>query len=438
MADTNGMQARCESEKSWVALAETVGPRSPVLKALLKRFSTPQAVLTADETALREVWPEVGNGTLLALKNGAVEREADRIVSWCSRNGVRILTPADGDFPACLREIDEPPAVLYCRGKLPDMDKRLTVGIIGTRRPDAYGEQVTYKLSFELAAAGAVIVSGLAEGLDGLAAAGALNAGGETVAVLGCGIDMVYPRQHTRLRDEILQHGAVVTEFSPGTPPNGWNFPIRNRIISALSKGVTVVEAGERSGTLITARYALLQGKALFAVPGDITSPRSVGTNRLLADGALPALGTEQMLSHFRFLYRETLQLKELPPLAPCAELNPQALRRFGLSMQEAYRPAEPVKKRTKRRKNDKTAETVSKNAETATESAMQTERPPADLSVLTPRQRELYALLPEGPFSVDVLLSHSVPVAEAVGSLTVFEIYGLLSSCPGGMFEKK
>ena len=423
-----------ERKKLWVALAESLGPRSPLLRPLLDRFGTPEEIFAADEAALREAVPDIGQGTVAALLKKTCASDADRIVSWCYRSGVRILTYDGEDYPASLRNIDEPPAVLYCRGNLPSQEGRLAVAVVGTRRPDAYGEQVTYKLSFEMAAAGAVIVSGMADGLDAIAAAGALNAGGETVAVLGCGIDVVYPRHHTRLAAEIAQSGAIVTEFAPGTPPNGWNFPIRNRLISGLSGGVLVVEAGERSGAMITARYAVVQGKPLFAVPGDVTAPRSVGTNSLLANGALPALSTDGLLSHFRFLYRDGIRLQKVVEAEQYSLLTPQELRRFGLRIhaQEAPVPTQEEKPRKKLKLKRKKAQAVTDGAAPVTGSA------PPDTSLLTPRQKELYAMLPAEPFTVDALTAQGVPVAEAVSCLTVFEIYGLLASRPGGTFEKK
>ena len=431
-----GVGESVKHEENWIALAEILGPRSSMLKSLVSRFGTPEAIFEADEAAIRSVLPDIGQGTLTALLRKSTEKDAARITLWCHRNGVRILTFDSIDYPASLREIDEPPAVLYCRGKLPVFDGRLTVGVVGTRKADAYGERVTYKLSFELAAAGAVIVSGMAAGLDGIAAAAALNAGSETVAVLGCGIDLVYPKQHTRLAAEIAEHGAILTEYAPGTKPHGWNFPMRNRIISALSGAVLVVEAGENSGALITARYAVVQGKTLLAVPGDITSPRSAGTNRLLADGALPALDAEEILAHFRFLYRDAIRMEALPEAAQYSAVTPEALRRFGLRMigdpesedaPSSVHRESPLQRIVRRKKK----ETVDEIKDISGQST-------PDTSALAPRQRDLYTMLPDGPFSVDVLTAKDVPVSEAVSTCTVFEIYGLIRSIPGGMFEKK
>ena len=419
-------------EENWIALAECLGPRSPLLRPLLSRFGTPEAVFEADAATLREALPDAGEGIVSSILQKRTEKNAARIALWCHRNGVRILTYDSVDYPARLREIDEPPAVLYCRGKLPVLDGRLAVGVVGTRKTDAYGEQVTYKLSFELAAAGALIISGMAAGLDGLAAVAALNAGSETVAVLGCGIDVVYPRQHTRLASEIAERGAIVTEYPPGTPPNGWNFPVRNRIISALSSGLLVVEAGEHSGALITARYAVLQGRPVFAVPGDITSPRSVGTNRLIADGAIPVLDSEGILAHYRFLYRDAIRVEAVPEAMQYSALTPEVLKRYGLQMigqSEAEPAAAPALKKTAKRKRKEPTEA---------KEPLPAQKSEPDTSALSPRQRELYDMLPASSFAVDVLTARGVPVSEAASTLTVLEIYGLVRSIPGGMFEKK
>lgn len=421
-------------EQAWVALAEALGPRSPFLRTLLRHFETPEAVFEADEATIRSVLPDIGQGILSALVNKKTEKEAARIVAWCHRNGVRILTLDNEAFPSPLREIDEPPAVLYCRGRMPLLDGRLAVGVVGKRKADAYGQRVAYKLSFEMAAAGTVIVSGMADGLDAIAAAAALNAGSETIAVLGCGIDIVYPPQHTRLAAEIAEHGAIVTEYAPGTKPNGWNFPMRNRIISALSSAVLVVEAGEISGAMITARYAILQGKPLFAVPGDITSPRSVGTNRLIADGAIVALDASEMLEHFRFLYRDAIRIERLPEAMQYSAITAEALRRFGLRLIEDTKEKESAPERREKGIHRKKKKDAAQQESPVTVQ----EKPLPDTSPLTPRQKELYDMLGDESFSVDHLTARGVPVSEAASTLTVFEIYGLVRSLPGGMFSKR
>ena len=317
--------------------------------------------------------------------------------------------------------IAEPPVVLYCRGNFPDGEKDFTVGVVGTRHADEYGAGVAYKLSFELAAAGAVIVSGMADGIDGIASAAALDAGGRTVAVLGCGIDIAYPRWHERLMREIEERGAVLSEYAPGTRPNGWNFPVRNRIISALSGALLVVEGGEQSGALITARYAVLQGKPVFAVPGDITNPRSAGTNRLLHGGAELALSAEDVLSSFRFLYHDAIREREMLEAQQYSALSPEKLKAHGVRLAFSERPAP-------KEKPHHTAPAAPPRP------AVPSER---DLSVLTDEQKKVYLALPDTPFALDTLTAKGFTPSAASASLTLLELYGLVAARPGGLYEK-
>lgn len=425
-----------EHEVAYIALAEMLGARSRVFKPLITRFRTPEAVFSATKEEIAAVLPHPEHGFFAALDALAeYEKKAARIAFWCHRNGVRVLTPDGDEYPESLFAIDEPPVVLYCRGKLPAKERQMTLGVVGPRHPDAYGEKIAYRLSFELAAAGMVIVSGMAEGIDGIAAAAAVSAGGQTVAVFGCGVDIAYPRHHAHLADEIAAHGAVLSEFAPGTKPTGENFPIRNRLISALSQSVLIPEAGERSGALITARYALLQGKRLFAVPGDITDPRSKGSNRLLAGGAMMALCAEDILSQYRFLYHDLIDEKSFLEAEQSAELTEDVARRFGLRLSEK-RDTSPTQKEGKRSKARKEKAPRARRQREEREDA---EAPgETDLSILSARQRELFSYLPDAPFTVDALTERGVPVSEAAATLTVFEIYGLISPLPGGVFAKK
>lgn len=199
--------------------------------------------------------------------------------------GAAVLTWEDEDYPPRLLSIDQPPPVLYVRGSLDEADD-LALAIVGTRRASAYGRQVTQELAGQLARNGVTIVSGLARGIDGEAHRAALEAGGRTIAVLASGVDIIYPPEHRQLAYEITQQGALLSDYPLNTKPEGGNFPPRNRIISGLSMGVLVAEAGTKSGALITTNYALEQGRDVFAVPGNITAKGSDGTNKLIQEGA--------------------------------------------------------------------------------------------------------------------------------------------------------
>jgi len=207
-----------------------------------------------------------------------LDRELDRV----DRAGVTLLTWADPGYPARLRQIAAPPPVLYVRGSLTD-DDELALGIVGTRRATAYGREVTSRLAGELATAGLTIVSGLAKGIDAYAHDAALRAGGRTIAFLGCGVDVVYPAEHRALAARIADggQGALIAEYHLGTPPDAPNFPARNRLISGFSLGVLVTESPAKSGALITTDFAAEQGRDVYAVPGSILSPHSVGPNEL-------------------------------------------------------------------------------------------------------------------------------------------------------------
>ena len=251
--------------KYWVWLNECRGLTNRSRALLLDHFGSPEDVYYADEAeyALVEGLSKK-QFELLADKS---TDGADKILGDCQRLGLRILTMQDADYPARLRGIFEPPCLLYVKGTLPAFDEEVAVAMVGTRACTPYGTQSAEKIAYGLAKQGALVVSGAARGIDSAAHRGALRAGGVTVAVLGNGLDVVYPEENAGLYRDIAATGALLSEYPPGTAAEGWHFPIRNRIISGLALGVVVVEAAPRSGSLITARLALDQNRAVYAVP---------------------------------------------------------------------------------------------------------------------------------------------------------------------------
>jgi DNA processing protein len=220
-----------------------------------------------------------------AIRSRRYRPMAEEILDWAGREKCRLVARGSPEYPALLGEIHDPPLVLYCRGKLEALD-RPGVAIVGTRRPTFYGLQMAQGMAYDLAKRDLVVISGLARGVDGAAHRGCLDAGGCTIAVLGCGIDVVYPREHRQLTQQIIGNGLIISEFPPGTSPAPQNFPVRNRIISGIALGTVIVEASEYSGSLITARLAMDQNREVFAVPGNLTSPQSFGPNFLIKQGA--------------------------------------------------------------------------------------------------------------------------------------------------------
>jgi len=277
----------------WIAFNCVRGIGPARLRALLDAFGTIEAAWHAPADALQEVGLDRRSLASLVQARGELDLTAE--LARVEAAGVDVLTWEDPRYPHRLHAIYDPPPVLYVRGKLGPEDD-WAVALVGTRRASAYGREVARTLAADLARAGVTIVSGLARGIDGQAHRAALDAGGRTIAVLGSGIDIIYPWENRKLADEIVEHGALVSEYALGTPPDASNFPPRNRIISGLSRGVIVVEAGERSGALITADFAADQGRDVFAVPGSIFQRSSQGTNRLIRDGAEPVLCANDVL----------------------------------------------------------------------------------------------------------------------------------------------
>ena len=270
--------------KYWVWLSRCEGVGNQTRLALLEHFRTPEDVYYADEGELL-LTEGITRQEAKALKNRDLTG-ADQILADCDRLGLQLLTLHDAAYPVRLRSIYDPPCLLYIRGRLPAVDELPAIAVVGTRKASPYGIRCAEDLAFGLADGGAVVVTGLARGIDSAAAQGALRAGGVVVGVLGGGVDVIYPRENGWLYDDVAAAGCLISEYPPGTEPLPGHFPIRNRIMSGLSVAALVVEAPARSGALITAGMALDQGRDVFAVPGPIYAENSRGCNRLIRDGA--------------------------------------------------------------------------------------------------------------------------------------------------------
>lgn len=282
-----------DSRKYWIGFNLVKGIGAVRFQALLDHFGDVQSAWNAPTDVLRQ--SGLGQKTLENLLQIRAQVDLDRVWESIQAQGIQVLTWEDEAYPARLKEIDQPPPVLYLRGELKPEDT-WAVAIVGTRRITAYGRQVTEEVASALARDGITIVSGLARGVDSVAHQAALEAGGRTLAVLGSGVDRIYPPEHRRLGEQVIAQGALVSDYPLGTPPDANNFPPRNRLISGLSLAVIVVEAGATSGALITAAFAADQGREVFAVPGNINAPSSQGTNRLVRDGAHPLLDVQDVL----------------------------------------------------------------------------------------------------------------------------------------------
>ena len=272
---------------------------------LLQLFRDPEDIYYAHEAALRQA----EGMTEKAMENLAQKdlTEARQILNTCGEKSISILTYGDGAYPSRLKNIPDPPLVLYYKGCLPDWDNLPVIAVVGTRKASAYGMQTAAKLGYQIAACGGLVVSGLADGIDAWAMKDALLAGKKTVGVLGCGADVVYPAKNKELFAHTEKQGCILTEYIPGTPPNSWHFPQRNRIVSGLSAGVLVVEAPEKSGALNTAHHAADQGRDLFVVPGNIDAENCAGSNQLLREHAIAVLSGYDVVREYESLYPQSI-----------------------------------------------------------------------------------------------------------------------------------
>ena len=366
---------------------------------LLDRFGTAEALHEADEAALRRAG--LSDTAVQALLCRDLSR-AEQIVRACEAAQIRILTRSDADYPAPLRRVEDAPVVLYLRGTLPRFGAVPCVGLVGARDADERGLAMARQLGWQIAGCGGIVVTGMARGVDAWAARGALDFGGAVVGVLGCGVDVIYPKQEADLFARTPERGCLLSEYPPGTAPNAKHFPARNRIISALSDAVAVIQASENSGSLITARRAAEQGRDVFAVPGPAGDPRSRGCSRLLREGALLAECGWDILSEYEYRYPGAVREYHGRP-APAAD-RPQACADAQVAPPEEPKPAP--------------GRSV----------------PTEGLSEL---QRRIVEALEDGPMQLDALIHRlAVPAARILPELTVLQIRGVLRQKPGRIFE--
>jgi DNA processing protein len=278
-------------------------------RKLLSVFETPERIFTTGINDLLSV-EGIGSNRAKNIKDFSSWAEVEKQIKGLEKKGIRTVSLDNASYPEMLREIEDAPVVLYMKGDIQPHD-RYAIAIVGSRKPTPYGTSVAETISEELASMGFTIVSGMARGIDSLSHRGALRAGGRTIAVLGSGLDVPYPPENKGLMDKIVSSGCVMSEFPPGAPPDKENFPRRNRLISGLSLGVLIVEATSDSGSLITAEYALEQGREVFAVPGNITSSTSEGTNELIKKGAILTRKAEDIVEDLAPVLKGFIRIKE-------------------------------------------------------------------------------------------------------------------------------
>ena len=430
----------------WIWLSLACGAGSRVYNKLFSSFSTLAEIYEAPRERFLEI-DGVSGTTADALADKDMTR-AEQIYTVCRYNRWGILTYGDKAYPKRLKMLPDPPVVLYYRGRLPDFDDNVCIAVVGTRRMSEYGERQAYRLSYAMASGGAVIVSGMALGCDAMAANGALDAGAPTVAVLGCGIDIVYPYQHRILADHIARDGVILTEYPPGTPPEGRNFPTRNRIISGLSQGALIVEAPAGSGALITARRAVSQGRDIFAVPGEVGRRNSEGCNELIKAGAMPVTTVTDVLGVYEFIYPHRIDV--VKAMRAERSVADKTGHETAVNRRIASRPERPepedgdaVKERRKpagtdhraARQNDAAVDAGSGSFSFESERSILL---PENNDALSERDREVLAAMGGDAVTPDELAARGFSAADVMSTLTILELYGYVSAVPGGRYKRE
>lgn len=386
---------------------------------VLQAFSDPEDAYSADKAAYMQI-EGLSEKTMESLLDKDLGK-AQKILRQCVNKHISICTIHDALYPNRLKQIFDPPLVLYYKGYFPEMDSEVTIGAVGTRKASVYGLDSAHRLGYQIAACGGLVVSGVAAGVDAMAMKGALLAGGTVVGVLGGGVDVIYPLKNRSLYEAIVQNGCLISEYPPGEPAYGWHFPIRNRIISGLSAGVLVVEAPEGSGSMITARKALEQNREIFCVPGKVDDPGFAGSNALLHEGATLVRDGWDVMSQYEFQYPGKVH----PMNSVIAPENTE------MEMPKvAQKSVSPKKFGSFGKKNEKI--TVDKL----------TSQPYSDIEEILPKlsenQRSIVKLLTREKLVDEIIAETGLSAATVSTELTMLQLQGIITMLPGNRVARK
>ncbi len=417
----------------WLTTCISAG--STAYEKLFEHYSTAYDVYRADAGELERIGlPEKFIYRLMQKDL----RHASDAAEFCLKKDVRLFIRGEAGYPERLASIPNPPYALYVKGDIRAAENEYSTSIVGTRNMSEYGMNMAYKIAYELASAGAAIVSGMALGVDGVAHVGALEANGDTIAVLGCGLDKIYPPAHRRLMGIIAERGALVSEYAPGTPPMSGNFPLRNRIISGISRSTLVIEGNTNSGSMLTAREAIRQGRDIFAIPGNVGVSNALGTNVLIRDGARVALSARDIIGirGDRGIDLDRLADAELNSnldinilkyygVSPAAYIAEPAIRDEIGRLEEAPAKKEPERREKKIEKKESVPEPQPRRSS------------PAPLS--DGITKDIYESMPIGtPVSADFFAGLGISSGELVGQLSMLEVMGYITSAPGGTYLRE
>ncbi len=414
----------------WVWLNTVLPPGSEAYAHLRASFSTPEEIYHADEAALRAAIPPKYSVALKGLQNHDLKR-AYAILDYLVRSDIGVVTYDDPNFPEAFRRLKNPPVLMYYRGTLPDWDMIFPIAVVGSREHGDYAKRHTFEISRELTLAGTTIVSGMALGIDGIASAAALSAGGRVIEIIGSGIDVIYPKEHMRLAQLIEANGVIMTEYPPGTAPFASNFPKRNRLIAALARAVLVTSGKLSSGALITAGEAKRQGKDIFALPGSIDDIYSEAPSLLLREGAKAAVCAEDILFAYEKEFPHVINIFRL---LDSTEVNDEHV------LKQAH-VASAKKKREEQFTSKEIKDAYIKGSRTTIGDTVVTEdtspkKTPFD--ALSPFMQALYNRLPEDRVCyIDELITDTCTVAQVTVAITRLSIAGYVRQGPAGQVER-
>ncbi len=450
----------------WVWYAFAMG-QSRRAVPLMERFGSPKVLYDMSSEELMTLGREFGASTVERLVPKNLDK-AYLMTEYCEKNAIKILCYGQEYYPNPLTKLKNPPIILYARGSVEKLAGRLSIGVVGTRQMTDYGRDTAYRMGYELASAGAVVVSGLARGIDSAAACGALDAGGFTVAVLGNGVSYVYPAEHEKLSAEIAERGVLLSEYPPEARPAQGSFPARNRIISGLSQGTVVIEAPMKSGALITARDAILQGKDVFALPGNVDRESAAGANALIRAGATAVTCAADILENYSYLYRDVLDPSATRRVAACSGFVPGKLAAHGVFEQSVgggrvkrkddERPLAKHLDQKKRLDGEElralggeseyplyeeikmeSTGVLPKLADDGVRAKPISDRSAPQLASLPESCRAVFEAMPIGEaISADGMCRFGFEISQIMVAFTMLEMRGLIVRLPGGLYGRR
>lgn len=400
----------------WIWFAQMSKVSAHMKQKLLQHFRDPEDIYYAEEPAFAQISGLTEEGIADLLEKDLTQ--AQNILDACKEKNIQLLTYSDRQYPVRLRNIYDPPMVLYFTGTLPDWDDVPMIGVVGTRKATVYGLNTAKRFGSQICACGALVVSGGANGIDSMAMEGALEAGGPVVCVLGCGVDVVYPANNRQLFSKVTANGCLISEYPPGEKALPWHFPLRNRIITGMCNGLLVVEAPEKSGALISAGHALEQGRDVFVVPGNVDVEACSGSNALL-DEAIAALSGWHVVRQYEHQYPGKVRRQEFPKAAQ----YPQTM----VAQQQVYPEKADVQNQTH---DKKSIDKSSKSTYSVVNNLV---------SALSQQEQLVFARIDAEGCTVDDLIGNTeLPPATVKSILTKLTIKGLVRNLPGGRVAAK